>query len=296
MLQGMNILIMGGDARFLIVMDDLIGNGANVHVIGYDQLTFHQSNIHSHSLDTMDLSKIDAIVLPVSGTNAQGKMEAMYSEEEIYINAEILNQTPMHCIIYSGTTNDFLTQLAEENQRKLVTLFARDDLAIYNSIPTAEGTLKIAIDETDTTIHGAKILVLGFGRVGFTVARLFKNVGAHVHVAARKSTDIARITELGLQPIRLNEVDQQIQDMDICINTIPHLILNKELLDQVSKETLIIDITSAPGGTDFAYAEKVGIKTVHGLGLPGKTAPKTAGKVIGRIINELLEEQYKKQS
>lgn len=48
----------------------------------------------------------------------------------------------------------------------IVPLFERDDVAIYNSIPTAEGTLMLAIQYTDFTIHDSNIMILGFGRVG----------------------------------------------------------------------------------------------------------------------------------
>src|SRR5699024_6314101 len=118
---------------------------------------------------------------------------------------------------------EFLREAAQN--RPLEIIFKRDDIAIYNSISTAEATLQIAMEETDYTIHGTKIAVLGFGRVGMTMGRLFHNVGAQTTVFARKSSDIARITEFGMQAAHLKDVKKKIHPFSICINTIPHRML-----------------------------------------------------------------------
>ena len=59
-------------------------------------------------------------------------------------------------------------------------LFERDDIAIYNSIPTVEGIIMMAIQQTDYTIHGSHVAVLGLGRTGLTIARTFRALGADV--------------------------------------------------------------------------------------------------------------------
>jgi dipicolinate synthase subunit A len=54
--------------------------------------------------------------------------------------------------------------------------------------------------------------------------------------------------------------------------------------------TLIIDLASKPGGTDFRYAEKRGIKALLAPGLPGIVAPKTAGQIVANVMAQLLKE------
>ncbi|MEH6994696.1 dipicolinate synthase subunit A, partial [Neobacillus drentensis] len=63
--------------------------------------------------------------------------------------------------------------------------------------------------------------VLGLGRVGMSVARTFHALGAKIKVGARKTEHLARITEMGLTPFHLNEIEQSVKDTDILINTIP---------------------------------------------------------------------------
>lgn len=51
-------------------------------------------------------------------------------------------------------------------------------MAVLNAIPTAEGAIQIAMEEMPVTIHGSKALVLGFGRVGKTLAKMLDGIGA----------------------------------------------------------------------------------------------------------------------
>ena len=73
----------------------------------------------------------------------------------------------------------------------------------------------MVIQHTDFTIHGSNITVLGFGRVGMSVARTFHALGAKVKVGARKSEHIARITEMGLILFIYKILEKEVKDTDI---------------------------------------------------------------------------------
>lgn len=149
----------------------------------------------------------------------------------------------------------------------------------------------MVIQNTDFTIHQSNIAVLGFGRVGFTVARTFANLGANVSVGARRSEHIARITEMGFRPFYLSNLENEVDAVDVCINTIPAPIITSNVISKIPSHTLIIDLASKPGGTDFRFAEKRGIKAMLAPGLPGIVAPKTAGKIIANVLTQLLMEE-----
>lgn len=289
MLDNFNILIMGGDARYLEVIKMLANKRATVYLIGFEKATINEEQIVYSNIDDMDFSLLDAIFLPVAGTDDHGKVEAVYAAHKIILTEGIVRQTPAHCTIYTGNTNTYLQDITNSCDRQLVALFYRDDLAIYNSIPTAEGALQMVMEQTDITVHGSDVMILGFGRMGKTVARLFSSLGATVHVVVRKSADVARITEMGLTPVTFDELKQEITGMNTVINTIPHPIIDANIIAAMKTSTLIMDIASAPGGTDFAFAQKRGISALHALGLPGKAAPKSAGKIIGGVLLELLK-------
>ncbi|MBZ5749922.1 MULTISPECIES: dipicolinic acid synthetase subunit A [Metabacillus] len=290
MLTGLNVAVIGGDARQLEVIRKLTELDAKLFLVGFDQLDHGFTGAIKVKLDEIQFEEIDVIILPIPGTNPAGIIETVFSNEEVKLTDALLTSTPPHCVIYSGITNPYLDKIVESTHRKLVLLFERDDVAIYNSIPTVEGTIMMAIQHTDTTIHGSSIAVLGLGRVGMSVARTFAALGAQVKVGARKTADLARITEMGLTPFSLENIHEEIRDVDICINTVPHLIVTSKVIANMPAHTLIIDLASKPGGTDFRYAEKRGIKALLAPGLPGIVAPKTAGQIIANVLSQLLTE------
>lgn len=290
MLTGMQIAVIGGDARQLEIVRKLTELDAKLSLVGFEQLDHAFTGAVKEKIDEVDFSNIDSIILPVPGTNLEGQVETIFSNEKVCLVEEMLLKTPPHCSVYSGITNSYLSGITKKANRRLVQLFERDDVAIYNSIPTVEGTIMMAIQHTDFTIHGSNIVVLGLGRVGMSVARTFSALGASVKVGARKSEHIARITEMGLIPFHLNELDQNVRDVDICINTIPHHIVSASVISKMPAHTLIIDLASKPGGTDFRYAEKRGIKALLAPGLPGIVAPKTAGQILANVLSQLLSE------
>lgn len=282
---------MGGDARYIEVIHRLSEYDSMIYIVGFNQLEWDKHNIIPLSFEDVDFSVVDAIILPVTGVNESGTVQTVYSDDNaIFLSKEIIAKTPLHCHIYTGTSNAFLDQIAHSQNRNVIPLFSRDDTAILNSVPTAEGALQIAMENTNSTIHRSNVIVLGFGRVGMTVARLFSAVGAQVTVAVRNTTDKARISEMGLASISIDQMKKEMKNNDICINTIPHEVMNAQILNHVAKTTLIIDLASAPGGTNFKFAETQGIKAIHALGLPGKVAPKSAGSIIAHVLAELLED------
>ena len=128
-----------------------------------------------------------------------------------------------------------------------------------------------------------------------TISRVFHALGAKVKVGARKAEHIARIAEMGLEPFYLSELENVVRDCDIVINTIPHLVVTASVISKMPHHTLIIDIASKPGGTDFRYAEKRGIKALLTPSLPGIVAPKTAGKILANVLAELMKDDLMKR-
>lgn len=71
---------------------------------------------------------------------------------------------------------------------------------------------------------------------------------------------------------------------DIIFNTIPSMILDKERLNLLKKETIIIDLASKPGGVDFTTAKELGLNARLELGLPGRIAPITSAEYIYNVV------------
>lgn len=95
-------------------------------------------------------------------------------------------------------------------------------------------------------------------------------MGAQTYVEARKYADLAMIEGHGYEPLPLGELKNHIHEFDIIFNTVPSMILDRELLKNVKKDALIIDLASKPGGVDFEAAKDYGVRVIWALSLPGK--------------------------
>lgn len=291
LLTGVHVAFIGGDARQLEIIKKCIELDASITLIGFDNLESKFQGVQLKELDNDVLKDVDFLILPIVGTDDQGNVESVFSHNNLKLTKEYLTSFPNNSKIFTGMARSYLKQLCDELDIELIELLDNDEVAIYNSIPTAEGTIMMTIQNTDFTIHGSNAIVLGFGRTGITLARVLDALGAKVMIGARKPEHIARIYEMGLTPFHINDLSKMVSNVDLLYNTIPKMVVTSKVLANMPHNSLIIDLASKPGGTDFRFAEKRGIKAILAPGLPGIVAPKTAGTILANVITRLIHEQ-----
>ena len=182
----------------------------------------------------------------------------------------------------------------DEKYMEVIDIMKRDDLAILNTIATAEGTIEVAIKNTDKILQGSRVLILGFGRVGKIVANKFSKMSAIVTCAARKVSDLAWIKAYGYNSLNINDMLYDLKEFDIIINTVPQTILRERELKHIDAEALIIDLASSPGGIDGKIAKSMGLNFIWALALPGRIAPSSSAKFIKDTVYTILEEMSKR--
>ncbi|WP_077326224.1 dipicolinic acid synthetase subunit A [Virgibacillus siamensis] len=284
-----SIAVIGGDARYLELLRQLQTlTDTTIFLVGFDNLEQGFTGLQQTDFSDLEPEKLDAVILPITGTDREGYVDAAFSDQKIKLTKKWFETLNTSVLIFTGITNDYLTAITDDLDLSLIPLFSRDDVAIYNSIPTAEGTIMMVIEHTDYTIHSSRVIVVGFGRVGNTVANKFSALGAKVSVCARSIKDLARITEMGLTALPLDDLDKYTDECDLLINTIPAQVVQKDAIQQLPPHALIIDLASKPGGTDFKFAEQRGIKAILARSLPGIVAPKTSGKILADVIKQFL--------
>jgi dipicolinate synthase subunit A len=295
MLTGVQVLLLGGDARQLEVIRKLTELDAVVTISGFDGLHSPLDGAVQADFEEQLFDGVDALLLPAVGTDEQGYIHAVFSNRQMQLTDSHFARLPKHCTVFTGMAKPYLQQLCKDNGLALVELFERDDVAIYNSIPTAEGALMMAIQNTDITIHGSVSMVLGFGRTGFTMARTLHGLGSKVKVGVRRSEHFARAAEMGFEPFYISSLQQYVSNIDLLFNTIPTMIVTAQIIANLPSRAVIIDLASKPGGTDFRFAEKRGIKALLAPGLPGIVAPKTAGRIMADCLSQLILEETTKR-
>lgn len=280
--------VIGGDLRSIKLANLLAAEGNEVNIYGFKNADFEIGIEESIDLDKA-IREADVIIGPIPCSVDNETLNAPFYKGRIYIN-DVFKKMSKNQVFVAGRLSEKIVQLAQVYNVYSADLLEREEMAVLNAIPTAEGAIQIAMEEMPITIHGSNVLIMGYGRIGKVLARMLDALGGNVYVEARKYSDIAWIRSCSYKPVFLNDLSKYIQEMDMIINTIPHIVLNDEMLKKVKKDSLIIDLASKPGGVDFEKAKELGVKTIWALSLPGKVAPITAAEFIRDTVNNIIEE------
>lgn len=283
---------MGGDLRNIKLARVLADDGNKVYTYGIERAEELKTNnrvIFCENLNEIICEEIEVIIGPIPFSKDKININTPFSDRIISIK-ELINNLEYKKIIAGSISSDIF-DLFKNRNIEIIDIMQREELAILNTIATAEGTIEIAISNTDKIIHGSNVLVLGFGRVGKTLSEKLKGLSANITCVARKEEDLAWIKTYGYTALNMKDLNSNLSEYDIIINTIPHMVLNKENLQNVKKECLLIDLASTPGGIDRKEAEKRKIKLIWALALPGKVASLTTAEFIKDTIYNVLKEK-----
>lgn len=260
----MNILIIGGDNRMNIAHDELKKMGFSVDTLGLKKD------------DNGKIEDANVILLPVPTTRDKRTIFCPQSEKEIpldYVKKADKNALILSCgYVFEGF--------------RCIDYLKLDSFCYLNAIPTAEGAIAQAILDTPFCLWGARVLVIGCGRVAKVLIDRLASLKCNLTVSARKSRDFAYLDTLGINHIHTNDVSKYADKFDIIFNTI-----DVSLFDDTSllKNCYLYDL-STTGCIDFEKAKQNNIKAYKLPGIPGKIAPVTAGKIIAQTTNQLIGE------
>jgi dipicolinate synthase subunit A len=278
--------VLGGDKRQVALAESIAADGFTVYACGFDSIDFTKDVKKAELFETAE--KCENIILPLPVTVDGVHLNTVYSENTIELNDSfaLLMKNKQ---VFGGMMGRLYQTSDEWDLIETYDYYTREEFAVHNAVPTAEGAIEIAMREYPGTLNGSKCLVVGYGRIGKILSRMLKGIGAFVTVSARKKSDMAWIESMGYTA-KLTENICEKEQYDIIFNTVPAMIFSRKLLSKMCSKPLIIDLSSKPGGVDFEAAKKFGINAIHALSLPGKVAPKAAGEIIKNTIYNMMEE------
>lgn len=289
-----SISVIGGDL-ITVKLVNLISKNHKVVVFGLeyaDELRNNSNIIFADNLENA-INESKVIIAPIPLSVKSEYITTVFSKEKI--KAEEFKSLLHNKILIAGDIWDETKRQLEEQGTKCFDILTSNTLKISNSIITAEGVLGIAIQETSTSIHGLDVLVLGFGRTGKMISRVFDALGAKVAVEARKEEDLAWIDAHNYEKIDLKDLDKFLGKFDLVINTIPASVLDNEKLKLFKKGSVLINLpTITETKIDINEANKLGVKYIWASSLPQLVAPITYAETIRNIIFKYLEEEYNK--
>lgn len=250
----LNLWVAGGDMRQAKLAELLAADGHTVHAYALERLGALDGVEMEESLEGAALA--DCVVLPLPAAGEGSLLNAPLSGRKHPL-ALVLDALRPGQVICAGMVGPQTAALAADRGLTLHDYFAREELAVANAVPTAEGAIQIALEELPITLHGARVLVIGFGRIGKALARRLAGLGAKVSVAARKWSDLAWAESCGYCGEQTEHLAGWLCGYDLVVNTVPAPVLGLTELSDLKPGCLVIDLASKPGGAGVAKLRAV---------------------------------------
>ena len=227
---------------------------------------------------------LHAIILPVRGLESDYSVISKWNKKAYYLGKEFFNKLPKDSQVIG------VVQKKQVDLTDIILLNDDDNFALKNALLTAEGSLFALMELTNKALRDSNSYVLGYGKCGKALARLLKAVDINTTIVARREVSRSEAWRDGFRAIDYYEFTSEIKQADSIFNTVPAYVLCECVLRKMSNKTIIIDIASSPGGTDFEIARQLGITAVLKPGIPGKYSPSSAGEIMANCINQKIIE------
>ena len=146
-----------------------------------------------------------------------------------------------------------------------------------NAAITADCTVQLLENRIGENWAGMQILILGWGRIGKSLAGLARSHGAEVTITARKDADLAAMRSLGYQGIHTRSAQEVARDYDVILNTVPAMVIPQL---NAKADAVILELASVDG--------MVGENITVARGLPGRMAPMASGQLIAETFLRLI--------
>lgn len=283
----LSVAIVGGDLRFVRLAQILCDKGFRVLIYGLCHPDIPKAAIQCTMLE--EIRGCPFIIGPIPFSK-DGK--SIFTPMcNCYIAVEQFFLAASNSFVLGSVLKPEMRTLFEKHQIAYCDIMDMNEVAILNAIPTAEGAIQYAMQNSEITLHNSKCLVLGFGRCGKILANKLLALGAKTYVEARSSTDLSYISTYGYRPVPLSDLSIYLHQFQFIFNTIPVQIISPDLIDLFNPDVVYIELASVPGGIDINYARTKNITYIPAPSLPGIVAPKTAADILYQCLLLTLRNQ-----
>ena len=279
------ILVIGGDQRLLYLADLLKGVCKQVRTYALDGAACLQGIERFGSLQNA-MQGADVIVTPVPFS--KDGVHLLTKDNTTILLSDFSDNFMENQILFGGNITSSVLEAANLKNVQCYDFMKMEEVAVKNAITTAEGAIAEAITLSSQNVNQEKCLVLGYGRCAKAIAERLHGLNATVTIAARKQAARQDALTQGYNALALEDLESDIFNEQFVFNTIPAKVLDAELIEKMNSDVVVIDIASAPGGTDFDACKRKGIIAKLSLGIPGRYSPKTSANILlGGMMSSL---------
>jgi len=285
----MKFAAVGGDMRQAKLAELLASDGHTVSTFAIDKIRL-QDGVTQAGTAREAVGGAGCVIFPLPISSREGMLNAPLSGG-LHTAREVLSVLSPGQIALGGRVDEVTREIADTLGVTLIDYLEREELAVSNAVAAVEGAIQLIMEETPITVAGARILVIGFGRIGKLLCHRLRGLGADVTASARSFADKAWIRAYGYRAADTGALDGTFGGCDVVVNTVPARVIGEARLRELKPGCLCLDLASKPGGMDFAAASTLGVKAMWALSLPGEVAPITSGAIIRDTIYNILGEK-----
>lgn len=284
----LSIAIVGGDEREQEIARLSALTGAAVRAHGFPWPDSGIEGVTQTGTAAEAMRDAHYALLPIP-RGVDGALYALQAPEPIRIEEDLFTPLRPGAHVICGRITP---ALADASKNLPLTMHEYDpdpELMRLRAAAVVEGVLQTAIANTDVTIHGAAVAVVGFGNIGSVLTRRLLALGADVHVAARNPIQRAAAAADGARSLPLEELPQLASQLSMIFSTVPARVVDRSVLERLPRGSLVLDIVPPPDRSDLELAASLGHRAVWARGL-GRRAPITVGGSQWFGIRRMIEE------
>jgi dipicolinate synthase subunit A len=286
--QRLTIAVLGGDEREQEICRLAAASGATVKAFGFPWPEEGIKGVIHATEANAALTSANIALLPIPGIATDG---SIFSTEKIIPREALLSAMAPGAHLILGRADKGLAHAAAAVGVTIHEYESDQELMLLRAPAIVEAAIKVIIENTAITIHGANICVIGQGNIGTVLTRTLIALGGHVTVAARNSVQRAAAFTMGAAPLPLDDLPGNAGSFDVLVSTASAFVVTKALIDQLPPQALVVDLSAPPGSCDLEYARNTGRKAIWARAL-GRRAPVTVGRSqwigISRIIDGII--------
>ena len=264
----MKYLVVGGDVRFGHLARLLAERGEAVGIYG------REAPSGVDAVDAEALSRAERIVVNCPPRLPEGGMTLEDVLAQASAKALVYACGPGHPVTADGRVRDLWTDetLLRENARL-----------------TAEGALASAMRASPRALIDLRCMIVGWGRIGRSLAELLVAMGVRVTMASRSAAGRNRAVERGTDAVDTARIADVLPGHDLIFNTAPAMVLDANVLRRADPDAMLIDLASPPYGIDLRGAWNRGLRAWREPGLPGRCCPQSAAIALLKAMDRAEE-------
>ena len=241
--------------------------------------------VYGSGSDDDEFSKVEECSSVILGLPAvKGKNVYMPRSSEVLDYDTLIMAMPRGACLFGGRLTEDSVRMAESRGIGAYDYSEDEIFQTENALYTAEGAVCSIIENTDISLNGMKILVIGGGRISKAVCALLGSAPCRIDVYARR--ELQR-TFFAMRGHYVTGNLGNFYDYDVIVNTVPGDIFSENLMREVRKDSLVVDLSARPGYVPKDICEKLGLKLLYLPGIPLVSAPRSAGIAAARAIERI---------